>query len=100
MIPQIVQEVEISRSLRDYVERLHYETQAARDTIVFMLMNNLSLDTDAGEQFQKEFIETTVKYEEAKQQLTDKFVPEEYKKSDFAWNFDFRQSTLVISKVR
>lgn len=97
---QITKEVEITGELKDYVEKLHYEAQAARDIITYMISNNQSLETEAGKKFQRDFADITAKYEQAKQYLTEKFVPEEFKTPDFSWNLDFKKSVLAISKVR
>jgi arylsulfatase A-like enzyme len=74
------------------IEALQTETRARQDLIAFMLDNGASITGDQFSQYHSEYIAYHQEYEKAKQELQDKYIPENSKR----WNLDFATGEVTI----
>lgn len=89
-----MEKIKISEDLRNYIERLHYETNALQDLI--SRMKN-SEDEEINEYWLNKYLEVYKEYSLAKQQLEKEYIIPYYGEKA-VWNLDFELCEVSITK--
>lgn len=85
--------ITIPEKMRDYVESLHYETNARASLVKFMVESELT-DKPGFKKIYDEYIEYMTQYEMAKDELESIYLRPEMT-GKFSWSFDFRTSEVT-----
>lgn len=88
-----MEKITISKELCDYVESLHYETNALQDLLRKEGINNTSEELRS--YWYTKYVETYTKYNLAKQELEDTYIVPQLGKNH-NWNLDFSTCTLEV----
>lgn len=88
----------VDPELSDLIESYDYEYSSRKDIIAYMIGNNMDTATDAFNKYQKEMIEYSVKFNEAKSRLEDEYIYKdlECNLKPLNWILDYRTKTLNI----
>lgn len=85
--------ISIGEDLCNYIESLHYETNAMQDLL--MRMKN-STDEELNEFWMNKYVEKYTEYNIAKQQLEQEYVIPKYGDSAVSWNLDFASREIEV----
>ena len=85
--------IKIPETLRDYIEKLHYENNARMNLIKFMVESDLT-DKPGFEKIYTEYIEFNTEYTIAKQELEKEYLMPEFD-GKFTWSVDFKSSEVI-----
>lgn len=85
--------VTIPRELCDYLEALMYEVNARKDLLAFMLDHDMG-NSEAFQNYQKEYVECYASYEIAKHEMAMKYITPKYPNG--RWSVNFTNSTVEI----
>ena len=90
-------QIRIDDKLVDYIEALPYERDRPNEIVAFMLSHDYDTHTPAFRQWDKDSQEAYVKYQEAKNELEEKYVRSrpEFRDNKVNWNLDFATKTLT-----
>lgn len=91
--------IPISPNEANYIEGLDYEQSARRDIISFMLEKNMNVNTDAFKQYQKEQSVFHAEFQMAKQEIEQRYIPEEWKGHQVNWSLDYHTCIMSIEKL-
>ena len=89
-----MEKIKISEDLRNYIERLHYETNALQDLI--SRMKNFEND-EVNEYWLNKYFEVYKEYNLAKQELEKEYILPIYKEK-VSWNLNFESCEVSIDK--
>lgn len=91
-------EIEIDEELSNYIESLQYETDSRKDIIIYMITNNMDLNTEVGKQYQKEYSNFYNELAVAKDNLSQMYIRSnpKFADKDVTWNLDFHSHTLYV----
>ena len=89
-----MEKIKISEDLCNYIERLHYETNALQDLI--SRMKNFE-DNDINEYWLNKYFEVYKEYNLAKQELEKVYITPIYG-DKCSWNLDFDSCEVSINK--
>ena len=90
--------IDIPSNLVDLIESYQYEVNARMNLISFCIDKGISLENEIFKRYHDEYIEFTVKYEQAKRQITETYVDPYYPNS--RWSLDFDSCKLTIEVAR
>lgn len=86
--------IEIPRELVDLVESYQYEVNARMNLISYCMDRGIDVDNPVFKRYHDEFVEMSVRYEQAKNQISNEYVLPHY--SNARWNLDFDSCKLTI----
>lgn len=89
-----MEKIKISEDLCNYIERLHYETNALQDLI--SRMKNFE-DDEVNEYWLNKYVEVYKEYNLAKQELEKEYIIPIYD-DKYSWNLDFDSCEVSIDK--
>lgn len=87
--------VDIPEELSQYIESIHFEVEARKSLINYCMGHGINPENPVFKRYHDEYIEFFIQYEEAKKEITEKFVSNKHKNA--SWNLDFETSTLTIT---
>lgn len=90
---------EVEREMSNYLESLHYETEARKEIVTFMLNNNMDIKSEAFERYHSEYVELSVEYKTAKKELEKSYISDELREDlggVVTWNLDFESGILSL----
>lgn len=91
---------EVNQETVNMIQALHYEVATRKEIINFILSQpNISLNKDLFDQYHKELVEFTAKYDTAKNELQKACIPEALRKHQINWNLDFTDNELVVTQL-
>lgn len=93
------QSIIIDNELKNYIESLDYEYQSRKDLIVFMLANNMNINTESFQKYQNEMTEYFIKFNIAKQELEKKYIKPVIGDHVVNWSLDYATNTLSIEEI-
>ena len=89
-----MEKIKISEDLCNYIERLHYETNALQDLL--SRMKNFE-DSNTNEYWLNKYVEVYKEYNLAKQELEKEYILPVYG-DKCSWNLDFIDCEVIINK--
>lgn len=89
--------IKVEDKIVDYIEALQYEKDRTNEIVAFMLSHDYDTHTNAFKQWDHDNQEAYVKYQEAKNELENKYIHSrpEFKDKKVNWNLDFATKTLT-----
>lgn len=90
--------IKIDNQVSNKLESLHYDINTMQDLLAYMMEQNININSDVGLNYQTELKQKKKLYNEAKQEVTEKFIPEQYKTPEYYWEMDFKNSSLIIRR--
>lgn len=97
-----VKRIKLEEADLNYLQRLQYEV-GARNNVIATLLENHAMDNSdavltspAFQTYTKQLSELTAELEICKQNISAKYVPEEYRTSSAHWEMDFAYGEMVI----
>ena len=87
--------VEVPEELTSYIESLNFEVEARRSLINYCMGHGINPENPVFQRYHDEYVDFFIQYEEAKAEITDKYVKNDYPNSN--WVLDFGTSTLTIT---
>lgn len=88
--------IKIDESIRDLVEAYDYEYNSRKELIAFMISNNMDINTDAFNKYQKEMQEFLVLFNTAKEEISKKYVNELLDGRNAKWTLDYSSCELTV----
>lgn len=91
-------QIKINDQLVDYIEALQYEKDRTNEIVAFMLSHDYDTHTEAFRQWDKDNQKAFVNYQEAKNELEDKYIHSrpEFGDRKVSWHLDFATKTLTV----
>lgn len=80
----------------NFIESLHYEVNARKELISFIVSKDMGIDTDTFKKYNKEYMEFYVQYNEAKNKLEEMYVRTAVENPK-DWNLDFESGEITIN---
>ena len=78
------------------LERLHYESESYSSIIAFMLnQKDFDIESESFTNYNKKFLETSMKYSKIKEEITIKYVKKEFPNA-LSWMADFNEGHLIV----
>ena len=78
------------------LERLHYESESYSSIIAFMLnQKDFDIESESFTNYNKKFLETSMKYSKIKEEITIKYVKKEFPNA-ISWAADFNEGHLTV----
>ena len=77
------------------IESLHYEVNARKELISFIVSKDMGIDTDTFKKYNKEYMEFYIQYMEAKNKLEEMYVRTAVE-NPMNWNLDFETGEVTI----
>lgn len=93
MTKKILKEISLPHALVVYLERVDYEVKSYQSLLTFAINNNL-YDSENFKKYEQEYLEKFVEYDLLKQEILNKFTPEEYRKSP--WEIFYQTENLCF----
>lgn len=95
-----IYKIEVNQETVNLLQALHYEVSTRKEVLQFLLSQpNMEINKDLFDQYHKELVEFTAKYDTAKKELEKAYVPEILKSHQISWELDFLSNELVITKL-
>lgn len=88
--------IKIDSNICKNIEALQYEVESRKDIIVAVLSGTVSMKTDKFNDYHKEYQEYFKKYNQAKQDMVNKYIDPSFKNK--AWNLTFDTCELLIEE--
>lgn len=91
-------QIKIDEKLSDYIESLQYEKDRTNEIVAFMLAHDYDTCTEAFRQWDHENQEAFVKYQEARNELENRYIrsrPEFQDNQRIRWSLNFATKTLT-----
>lgn len=92
--------IDIPENFAIMLEKLHYEYFTMKDNVAFLIDQNKEdssfVDSPLFEKYHDREIAKKLEYESMKQELVDKYIPEDIKSKQYSWQMDFVNKQLVI----
>jgi len=88
-----MEKIRISEDLCNYIESLHYETNAMQDLLARMGDNS---DNKLNEFWMNKYVEKYTEYNLAKQQLEKEYVTPQFGDNAKSWNLDFDSREVEV----
>lgn len=86
----------IDESIRDLVEAYDYEYNSRKELIAFMISNNMDINTDAFNKYQKEMQEFLVLFNTAKEEISKRYVNDLLNGRNAKWTLDYSSCELTV----
>ena len=78
------------------IESLHYEVNARKELISFIVSKDMGIDTNTFKKYNKEYMEFYIQYNEAKNKLEEMYVRTAVENPK-DWNLDFDSGEITIN---
>ncbi|MGF6376841.1 hypothetical protein M2140_001919 [Clostridiales Family XIII bacterium PM5-7] len=93
--------MKIDEKVISYLERTFYENEMTKDNIAFLITNygELVLETEAFKAYEKKQIEAKMHYENAKAEITERYVAPTFGNHNVNWQIDFRTRLLYVTQM-
>ena len=88
--------VNIAESIVNYIERLDYELNSRKNIVAFMLSSNMDITTESFKRYEDEMVEYQIKFDQAKQELEEKYVLPIIGDNKVNWSLNYRNQELTI----
>lgn len=92
-------EIKIDETLKNLAEAYDYEYSTRRDTITFMLTNNMDITTDSFKAYQKEMNEFYVKFNKVKDEIQNQYVLPIIGDKKVSWTLNYETGLLTITEI-
>jgi hypothetical protein len=89
--------INVDENDRNHVESVDYEYAARRDAVTFMISNNMDITTEAFKSYQKEMVEFSTKFTQAKSEIEQKYVIPVSEGKKVHWTLDYHTCSLTIT---
>ena len=92
--------INIDENFATLLEKLHYEYYTMKDNVTFIIEQHKDdidfIDSPLFEKYHDREIAKKLEYETMKQELVNKYVPEEIKNTQYSWQMDFTNRQLIL----
>lgn len=90
-----VKKVAVDANDAGQLEVLHYEVFARKEMVAYMIKTGMN-ESEGFKTYEKNLTEMIRQYEKQKEDITRKYVPEEYMSEQYMWNINFDNRELIV----
>ena len=92
--------IELDQNVVTYIERLNYEYETLKDNVAYMVQHfgEHFLEGDLFRQYQDRQIRARINFEQGREEIYEKFVPEKLKQHRINWQIDYRRRLLIVTQ--
>lgn len=97
----MVKLIELPEDVCTNLQKLHYECETLKDNIGFLITKNRNdvsfIESPLFKELLSRQIKKTIEYENAKDDMTQKFIPAGLVETESTWEVDFNKSILIVT---